>query len=589
MIFEIIDFYHRRKKAFVSIVVIMASTIIAMTFSMLYKTYNYPKELLKIDSVCNFNPNKAKELLKAYEEKHDINEETKWYLRLVSLKSIIKANKKIDNDKEAKTLIMHYEDNGDKSLLPEVYYCAGCAYNSLMDIPQANKYFFKGIKALSGNKDEKLLALFYYQLGQNFSAQELHNEAYYWEAKSLALNKRMRDTTRCIYDYMNIAWTLGNLGNPDKALKVMFRARKLAEYSNNKSTISEIDCQITNHYLEWGILNKAKEYISKAIQEKESNRSELFSVALETYMRLGEIDKIREFSDSTILHGNVYGKRFVYWCLLEQSVKDNKLSHTSEYMHLYKTYDDSIKKITVAEASAKANALYNYKLREEENMQLLKENSDKTLLIIILSTASIISLLSAYIIYTNIKRQKLQTEKRYNMLTEQLENFKEMSADNILKKEQEIEKLKKQLQENKHEEIINIINAKEAELKALNSHKKQIDNCIRKIKGTDVYKEIYDILKGYNNKIFTKWNDLEIAVYESFPNFETNLHNLGKLNFTELKVCLLTRIGLSVKDISTITCTSKSSIYSTNQRLYYKKFGKYAASSDWIEFIRTIY
>lgn len=590
MIFAIIDFYYRRKRTFIVTVTIITLIIIAVPLFLCFKGYNYPKMLIEIDSVCNVNPSKADKMLKAYIAKtSNIHGEEKWLLRLLTLKSTIKANKKIDDDNEAKALIKHYENNGDKNLLSDVYYCAGCTYNLLMDIPQANIYFFKGIKLLDESKDKKTLALFCYQLGQNFLTQGLHKEAYYWEAKSLAINKEIKDTTRCIYDYMNIAWTLGNLGEPRKALEVMIKAKDLAESAHDKSVLSEIDCQITNHCLELGMLHKAKRHIDDAIQEKESDRSELYSIALETYMRLGENKKIKEYSDSVMRHGNVYGKRYAYWCLMKQAVKSNDFRNATEYMKQYKAYDDSAKRITAAEASAKAHALYNYKLREDENIRLLKDNAAKNLFIIIISAVLVISLLSAYIIYIRIKQQKRTTEERCKMLAEQLKEIKETNADYILEKEHEIETIKRKLQEDKHEGIRDALNAKQAELEKLNKRKKQIEDCTEKITKTDVYKQIQCILKGYDSKTFTNWNDLEKTVYDCFPNFETSLHNLGDLNFTELKVCLLTRIGLSVKDISIVTCASKSSIYSINQRLFYKKFGKYAASSDWIEFIRTIY
>lgn len=590
MFFEIVKFYHRRKKTFISIATIMILAIVVVTLSICIKRYNYPQELVEIDSICNVAPSKAKEMLSAYKaERRKMNEEAKCFFRLLTLKSTIKSDNKIYDDCEAKALVKHFKNNGDRNLLPEVYYCAGCAYNSLMDIPQANKCFFYGIKSIPENKDKNLLALFCYQLGQNFSAQNLHKEAYYWESKSLAINKERKDTTRCIYDYMNIAWTFGNLGHPHQALKVMLKAKRLAEAAKNKSILSEIDCQITNHYLELGILNEAKKHIEYAIKEKSSDRSELYSIALETYTKLGEDDKINEYSDSIMRHGNVYGKRYAYWCLLNQGIKDKKLSDISKYVKYYKIFDDSVKKISAEEASAKAHALYNYKLHERENIQLQKENADKNLYIIIFSASFIISLLSAYIIYFKLRQQKKLTEKRCKILTEQLKKNKEINTDYISKKEQEIKELKELLETNKLEDTKNALNIRQTELEELNSRKKRIRDCSVKIKGTEVYKQIRCILNGYDKNTFTEWKELEKAIYNSFPDFETKLHNLVDLKYTELKVCLLTRMGLSVKEISIITCASPSSIYSINQRLYYKNFGKYAASSDWIEFINTIY
>lgn len=590
MIFEIIDFYHRRRKAFILLTVTIIA-VIAIAISLCFKSYSYPQELLKIDSICNINPNRANNMIEAYKKgNNDIHGETQWFVRFLTLKSMVKANKPINNDNETNAIITHYENGGDESLLPQVYYCAGCAYNSLMDIPQANKYFFKGIESSGDNTDKRLVALSCYQLGHNLSLQGLYNDAIKWQEKSLAINKEMKDTTRCIYDYINIAWTLGNLYNPRKALEMMLEAKNLAVAVNDKDDLSEIDCQITAHCLELGLLQEAKLHIDSAINEKISENSQLYSIALDTYARLGDKNKIIEYSDSVMRHGNVYGKRFAYWCLAKQAINDNNIRNVSKYMELYKTYNDSAKKVTAAEASAKANALYNYGLREDENAKLQNENAKGRIFIILILAALIICIVSSYSIYIRIKRQKRETEQRCKMLKEQLEKSQETSKESIEEKEREISKIKEKIKgEHNDKEAKDSLETKEKELKEINDRKEFNEHCNDEIKKSEVYKLIDDILKGKRDTTFTEWEVLEKTIYRIFPHFEQSLFRLGKLNSMELYVCLLTRIGLDIKDISTIACTSKSNIYSINRRLYYKKFGTYAASSKWIDFIRSIY
>lgn len=590
MIFEIIDFYHRRKKTFIGLTVIIAA-IIGIMVSRCFKRYSYPHELLEIDSICDINPDEASNKIKTYKKENEsINGEKEWFLRFLTLKSMVKANKTISNANETNAIIIHYENGGDKSLLPQVYYCAGCAYNSLMDIPQANKYFFKGIESSSNYTDKHLLGLSFYQLGHNLSLQGLYNDAIKWQEKSLAINKETRDTIRCIYDYINIAWTLGNLYNPHKALELMLEAKKLAVAINDKDDLSEIDCQIAAHCLELGLIQKAKQHIDSAIKEKKSDNSELYSIALDTYTRLGDKDKIIEYSDSVMRHGNVYGKRFAYWCLTKQAINENNIRNASKYIGSYKIYADSAKKIIAAEASAKANALYYYGLRENENAKLQNENAKERIFIILLLAILIIIIVSSHGIYTKIKRQKSETEQRCKMLKEQLKKNWETSKESIEEKEREIKRIKARIQgEYNDKKTKESLETKEKELKKINDRKEFKEYCNEEIKKSEVYKLIEDILKGNRNAPFTEWEVLEKDIYKVFPNFERSLFKLGKLNTMEFNICLLTRIGLDVKEISAIACTSKSNIYSINRRLYYKKFGTYAASSKWIDFIQSIY
>lgn len=74
MIFEIVKFYHRRKKTFISIATIMILAIVVVTLSICIKRYNYPQELVEIDSICNVAPSKAKEMLSAYKAERRKNE-----------------------------------------------------------------------------------------------------------------------------------------------------------------------------------------------------------------------------------------------------------------------------------------------------------------------------------------------------------------------------------------------------------------------------------------------------------------------------------------------------------------------------------
>lgn len=587
--------YNKYKKKFWTIIsTIMMLLMVILVYPNINKTLSdYSRELVAIDSLCEVKPALAEKELSEIAPKyiHQSNE-MNWYFRFLTIKAKVKANGNIESDIEIKDLINHYEKSGNKRLLPQVYYCAGCIYIFLMDITQANTYFIKAIKILKNTTNLKLLALCYYQLGLNLSNQGLHKEALEWENRSLVINMQRKDTIRCIYDYTDIAWTIGNLGKPQEALIYMFKAKSLACKVSDRIDMSEIERQIAIHYLEMNSLIRAEKHIDEALKFRNDSHR-LFSIALDIYMKSDNEGKALEYCDSTLRYGNVYDKRLAYWFLTMRAVKQSNVRKISEYLTKYKTYSDSVKTITDSEASAKALAQYNYGLREKENQELHKENIKNKFYIFSISAVFIITILVFYIIYRRVKQLNIATAKRCRLLYGLLQKTKEMNIESIRQKEEEIKKIKRLLQcssgQNEKKQIEIALNTKEIELVEINKQEKIIELCNKKIKLTDVYNEIYDIVNGYNKKNFTDWDGLKKTIYSVYPTFEKSINEMRKLNVIEFRVTMLIRVGLDVSEISKIACTSKSNIYSTNKRLFIKNFRRDGASSDWIKFIRSIY
>lgn len=100
-------------------------------------SYSYPRELVVADSLCDNNPDSALTLIRKIKT-DQLSDNESWYLRLLKIKQKVKRNENFTDDKEAKVLVDHFEKDGDKNLLPQALYCAGCIYISLNDTPQAS-------------------------------------------------------------------------------------------------------------------------------------------------------------------------------------------------------------------------------------------------------------------------------------------------------------------------------------------------------------------------------------------------------------------------------------------------------------------
>ena len=558
--------------------------------------HRYPTELLTIDSICETKPDSAEIYLRRIKDCKAITKEgeNQWYIRFLQLKAKVKANKDSYDETEITALIRHYCNDDNKDILANVYYCAGCAYSALGDFPQSIDFFHRALTLVGNNSNDKLKALCYYQLGNKYSLQDLYQEAIVWQKKSLAENYKNKNYLRCIYDYEELAWTAGNLGNIKQSLKYMNNAKKIATNMNDTVNIAEIEGQIAIHYYNLDSIKLAKKHIDKALSRKIRTK-EIYPIALSIYAKLGIDNKSKEFCDSIIKKGNIYGKSYAYFWLSKYLIKANKLDSAAIAIDKYKAYSDSTQRIRSSEASAKANALYNYGIREKENIQLKEDNMQKALYLTITLSTIIIGILIFIITYRRIKNQNKQIKERCSVLRDILEKEKQNNETAIKAKENEIRNITTQLLKLKDQDEQNRIKLerelsnKKFDLESISYETKKKSLCDSEFRSTNIYNEISICSREAYNQKFTNWETLEKTIYDVYPSFKNQLEKFAPMNETEFKVCLLIRSGFNALTISKLIFRTQNSVYSICRRLYKKNFGVYAASSEWEKIIKSIY
>ncbi|MBQ8463759.1 MAG: hypothetical protein IJ544_06575 [Prevotella sp.] len=85
-----------------------------------------------------------------------------------------------------------------------------------------------------------------------------------------------------------------------------------------------------------------------------------------------------------------------------------------------------------------------------------------------------------------------------------------------------------------------------------------------------------------------EWEELEIQMMEAYPMFFRRLAEMGQLSEVELRVCMLTKLGIPPSAIAIHTYREYSSISSIRSRLYYKLFGEKGGAKELDEFIRNL-
>ena len=92
-----------------------------------------------------------------------------------------------------------------------------------------------------------------------------------------------------------------------------------------------------------------------------------------------------------------------------------------------------------------------------------------------------------------------------------------------------------------------------------------------------------------NNKINEKdWQDLKSTFNEALPSFLIALTQDVPLSETELRICMLQKLGFPNRDISSLLNSATSTISSTSARLYKKIVKKKGGATEWSEYIQSL-
>lgn len=103
----------------------IASFILLVVICVSCGKHEYPSALVEADSLCYSNPKLALEKLAQIRKDLDTTNTADWmYFRLVKLKAQDKAYIPHSDLTNLNQMISYYEGEGDKKMLPEIYYLA---------------------------------------------------------------------------------------------------------------------------------------------------------------------------------------------------------------------------------------------------------------------------------------------------------------------------------------------------------------------------------------------------------------------------------------------------------------------------------
>ena len=559
----------------------------------------YPSALYVADSLSVVCPERAVALLDSLRpQMEQEGERVRMYYHLLCVKARDKAYLPHTSDSLVLEVLRYYEDKRDLRHLPEAYYYAGRVASDLGDAPQALDYFQRALDAMPEDGMIYLRDRVVSQMGTLFSAQGLYKEALKMYKKSLQCSEELKDSVGVIYSLRDIAYAYWCLGQNDSVLPCYNRAHRWSVKWGNPELIGLINIQLADHYLEKGLYDSVRIYLPRDFTYLSGeNRNAAYAITAYYYEALGRQDSATYYYTQLLNNGDVYAKALAARYLMQQATLNHSSKEVAVSQDTYLKYADSVQYLTKTEAVARMHSLYNYRLRERENMRLLRVNlkQNTNLLFTLLI---IVGGLLLFIIYWRYQRQSQKIWKacltkwkqRKEKVEEESRRHKEMYEQQIHSLENQLEEEQRKSQE-REEELLKLTFELQYQLEAFRMlKKKELSN----IQETPIYKALVKKLASPLGKVKVskqEWKDLEVAIQSFDPNF---LQKLKQLNYlfreVEWQICLLLKAGFTPSQIGVLLeGTSVQTISTKRKRMAEHLLDDNRHSpKDFDEFIRSL-
>lgn len=557
----------------------------------------YPHTIQVVDTLVYNNPDNSIVLLEHL--KDSITSEpkaTQMYYWLLTIKAKDKAYVMHTSDSLILEVLHYYEDKEDEKHLPEAYYYAGRVYSDLGDAPQALDYFQKAAELLEGNTDYQLKKVLYSQMGGLFFFQDVYEEAMKAYKRSYYYSKEYtKDEEGVVISLCNIGATFNFIGNMDSAMYYYQTAYKTAKKDGRKHLIDRAQNSLIDLYTQLEKYDLAIAAIKTLDTCKPHERIASYTIAADLFFQTESLDSAAYYYKKLIEIDDIYAQQTAHWGLAEVAQKQSDCQSSLEHLRQYNIWTDSIRKVTDSEKIRKTQSLYNYQLREKENLQLKVNNAEQkqwinysisTFIILILYTI-------AHLQYN--KRKKLQLEVQLNKLEKLKEEQYRKSNLFIEENKRKIEELEKALLESSshNDEIQKQLQKQKEKIIFLNSDAAtDIETQAKKVsalKQTEIYKKFHDAVCNDAKGIDLKdWEILCSKLDTCYTNFTGKLRSIHPISDIDMKICILLKIDITVTGISIILNRSKSAIVSARKKMYYNVYGKVGKPEQWDNFIAQL-
>ena len=513
----------------------------------------------------------------------DYSKKERAYFNLLTIKSRDKAYIDHQNDSLIKEVLEYYEKNEGEDYAEALYY-GGRVYSDLGNYPTSLEYFHRALDELPDDDgDHRLIGHVVSQLGRLLIELRLYNQAIPYLEKSIEYDELDRDSFNLAFDCDLIKTAY--LGEKNYEIAEEF-VRKACEVGCNlpkdnkiyfKGGLAEVKMHRGENDSALMFIREIKDRIST------DNEPYIWADASQIYYKNGIYDTAYIYAKKIVQDERLPNKRIGYYMLMKPEIQAQIQIDT--LLSYYKNFGDYVERYLNQHDSEQAlmqTSMYNYELHVRESREAMSSRDRMMRLVLV----SLIVILVLVLIVVNMK---LREKSRVIQLNESKAQIADLQSKidgltNYISESSGAEYIKAN-----HEEFEKSITEMRSKYMTLIDDKALVDS-MSDFKSTESYKKLIDKVEHNNVIEHGDWSILENEVQAISPRFIKNLHFLsrGKLNESEIKTCLLIKIGMTPTQLAKLLSLEKGTISSRREGIGVKLIGEKTPVSKVDKFIRLL-
>lgn len=483
----------------------------------------------------------------------------------------------IDVFSEAVSYLEQKESN--PQILLKLYLPLGAAFEEVGLWSSAMEYYHKALLIAQDNNMQGDIARIYNNIGAAYYPTDIEKSKEYIN-KSLKINSEIGDKQELFINYNNLAAINVKLNAFDEALDYALQALQMVDKEEYSDMYHSMQCNIGSLYLQKGEIYLAISYINNAKDffEKSHNYSELvtiYTLLIEAYEKSGiysEAAKCVSTIENDLLHkiSNSEVESKAHITLSDFYKRSNNYVKAYDHLKEATALKDSLVKANDKRKVYNLERIYDneQKLRENakaiNNMQISKLKTDRTVTVIIIALIALIIIIIFLITLSQLQQKR---HKANTQLVEQQIALQE--------KENELQQIKEQ-------ELNRVIDQKNRELSSYaltftkdNEFLEQLSEELKQLllvkdpRDKEYKERIRNILSQVKQRCNTdNWQEFKYYFEQVHPSFYDRLEEISPgITQRQKRLCAMLYIGLSTKEISSITFREIRSIESARNRL----------------------
>lgn len=456
---------------------------------------------------------------------------------------------------DALEIIDNNNVSDEESLRAKVYVGLGVVSRRKGEYAEAISYYLKAQKIYETQNDITSVADVIHNISMVHRYQKDYSKAIGGFKESIQLNEQTKDTISVAagYNMLGVAYRLNK--QLDSALISYKKAKTLFSLLNIEEEIIGVDSNIAVVYSFQKKYDQSLEIKTKILKYHKRKGNKLSTVIAyynisDLYRRSKNYEKALVYADSSLVLAKAGGfRQNIMKAYRRKSYINGRFLQNFEDAHndyrMYKRYSDSIFNIENAKKIQALELNYAFeKEREALEFQKRQEEREKLLYGILFILAIVAGVAVAYLVWKNSKNKIIREQLEKDLLSQKIKlseaEIKALVADNTMRsvfKKELIAQLEEEKKTNDSKDVKQFVKLLTIKLQ------EQIKT---EDKVSKIHKKIEAVNKGFDEKLV-----------KLYPELSKNQRDF----------CVLLRLNLSIKEISSIKNVSIDSVKSMRYRI----------------------